>query len=725
MHFSEDQLNSYTNVERSTPTEILAFELRQLGCRVETNGSLVRVSLNDQTIYNLDSETSFTSLTAFRLFKNKSRTRWAFEDAGISVPEGRTFSKSKRAEAKSYVARLGRVVIKPADGNMGRGASVDVSVGDFDLAWTEAAQSTRRGVRIEAFIEGAQEARYCVVDGECVGVLLRLPPEIMGDGKSTIKKLIEARNAKKAANPARSNHIIRMDKHRLNLLERRGLGLSSVLKNGQKLILDPKGGLSTGGDAFEITKSARSDFKRIAESVAKIAHGADVIGVDMLARDHTDALSGDTYYVIEANTRPGTRGHQFPDFGEPNNIVRLIADHCVKKMGGLSLAPESALSNPKTTQSSSRLLLANDVSEKFTLVFGGDTSLGDSYIARMDRPEITQRMKTAPESFFENLMPLISDKDHFTLNFEGVLSSGASDPWNGKKKYLGQENPERTVSVLKTIGVDSVSLANNHTMDFGAEHLLQTMQHLNDASISTFGAGHNRKRSSLPLTLPTDIGNIHILSGFEYRRRYNEDFRYYSSGSRPGTQRFRQSSNNQLADKIKQFRKSDPNSFIIAFPHWGGTQNYTWANEKMFVLNTSFLKAGADLVLGHGSHMMQQCWVEDRDTTIFSLGNFAFNSPGRYKKLKAPPYSMVARLDLQSVEGRWATRLRLYPIVSDNIATNFFPRPVNEQEANDVFGILQRQGQRIFSQEFSLGQDHRGYFVERTGPVSRRCNALS
>jgi poly-gamma-glutamate capsule biosynthesis protein CapA/YwtB (metallophosphatase superfamily) len=516
-----------------------------------------------------------------------------------------------------------------------------------------------------------------------------------------------------------------MDKYRLNLLERRGLGFSSILKNGQKIVLDPKGGLSTDGDGFEITNTARSDFKRIAESVAKIAPGADVICVDMLARYHTDVLSGDTYAVIEANTRPSLRGHQFPDFGKPNNIGRVLAEYCVKEMGKGSPAPASALPPAKITQSSSRLSKENDVFEKFTLVFGGDTSLGDSYIAKMDQPEITQRMTRAPESFFEKLIPLVSDKDHFTLNFEGVLGSGAADPWSGKKKYLGQENPERTVSVLKTIGVDSVSLANNHTMDFGAEHLLQTMQHLNDASISTFGAGHNRKRSSLPLSLPTDIGNIHILSGFEYRRRYHEEFRYYSSASRPGTQRFQQSANNQLADKMKLLRMNDPNAFIIAFPHWGGTQNYDWANEKMFALNTSFLKAGADLVLGHGSHMMQQFWVEDRDTTIFSLGNFVFNSPGRYKKLKAPPYSMVARLDLQSVEGRWATRLRLYPIVSDNSATNFFPRPVNEEEAKEVFGILQRRGQHTFNQEFSLGQDHRGYFVERTGPVSRRCDVLT
>jgi len=607
---------------------------------------------------------------------------------------------------------------------MGRGVSVDVSVDDFDLAWAEAIQSTRRGVLVEAFIRDAQEARYCIIDGKCVGVLLRLPPEVVGNGESTIKELIEAKNARKAANPARSNQIITIDKYRLNLLKRRGLHFSSILKNGQKIVLDPKGGLSTGGDGSEITKTARSDFKKIAERVAKIAPGADVIGVDILARDHTNVLSGDTYIVIEANTRPGLSGHQFPDFGEPNNIMRVLARYCVKEIRKGNFALKSALFPAKTSQSSSGLLLANDVSERTTLDFGGDTSLRASYIARMPRPEINKRMISAPESFFEKLMPIVSDKDHFALNFEGVLGSGVADPWNGKKKYLGQENPERSVSVLKAIGVDSVSIANNHTMDFGAEHLLQTMKHFNQAGISTFGAGQNRIHSSLPLTLPTDIGNIHILGGFEYRRSYNEDFRYYSSGSRPGTQRFRQSSHKQLADKIKQLRKSDPNSFIIAFPHWAGTQNYTWANEKMFVLNTSCLKEGADLVLGHGSHMMQQCWVEDRDTTIFSLGNFVFNSPGRYKKLKAPPYSMVARLDLQSAEGRWATRLRLYPIVSDNIATNFFPRPVNEQEANDVYGILERQGQRIFSREFSLGQDHRGYFIERTGPVSRRCNTL-
>ena len=159
MYFSEDQRNSYTKVERSTPTDLMAFELRQLGCRVETNDKLVKVSLNGHTSFQFVAETSFTSRTASRVFKNKSWTRWALEDARIKVPEGQTFARSKRATAKYYVSRLGRVVIKPADGNMGRGVSVDVSLDDFDLAWTEAIQSSRGDVLIEAFIDDAQEAR--------------------------------------------------------------------------------------------------------------------------------------------------------------------------------------------------------------------------------------------------------------------------------------------------------------------------------------------------------------------------------------------------------------------------------------------------------------------------------------------------------------------------------------------------------------------------------------
>ena len=203
------------------------------------------------------------------------------------------------------------------------------------------------------------------------------------------------------------------------------------------------------------------------------------------------------------------------------------------------------------------------------------------------------------------------------------------------------------------------------------------------------------------------------MGGFEYRRNYLKKFKYYAAKNRPGVQRFRLSSDNQLADQIRNVRELDPSSFIIAYPHWGGARNYAWAGGTMFDVNTSFLKAGADLVLGHGSHMMQQCWVENGQATVFSLGNFVFNSPGRYQKLGVPPYSLVARLKLVKIDNRWSYRLRLYPIVSDNRRTLYQPRPVTEEEMVDVYNVLTAKGQRIFQQEYHLGQDGRGYFLEK------------
>ncbi|MFC6637574.1 hypothetical protein GV827_18060 [Sulfitobacter sp. JBTF-M27] len=495
-----------------------------------------------------------------------------------------------------------------------------------------------------------------------------------------------------------------------------------MLDADERLIIDTKAGLSTGGDAYEITDLVRSDLKRIAEKVATIAPGLDVTGVDILANDHFNARSELNYIIVEANTRPNLSGHIFPDYGRPNYVHRKVAEYCYKKMGHEIPKPQkkirlSEVSKMVTDTSSRDFHKMTEVS----LVFGGDTSLGYSYIQKNGDAKLKKRLIEAPLDFFDALMPLISENDHFVLNLETVLAQSAKDIWGGKKNFLGLDDPCQTVSALKTIGVDSVSVANNHTLDYGVAPFLETLNELQNSGINTFGGGRNRQESLSPLILPTNYGNIYIFGGFEFRRNYQENFKFYSELNRPGVQRFSLTSESRLSEEIRTVRKNDHDSFIVVFPHWGGAKNYAWANRNMLIANTSFMKAGADIVLGHGAHMLQQCWVEDGNTTVFSLGNFVFNSPGRYQKVGAPPYSAVARLNLKRIGEKWAAGLRLYPVVSDNKVTNYQPRPVSEIEMVDVFNALTENGQRIFQQSYSLGQDKRGFFLERRGPVSRKC----
>ncbi len=717
------KLNEFSRVDQgATSSDLVAHEFRMLGCQVEVNERLVFAKIGNRIVLTFDSETSYTSRAGTRLLKNKALARQFLKDAGLQVAQGRFFVKDQKSKARQYVEQICRGVVKPVDGNHGNGVSVDVSVEEFDTAWNLAAVLTRSGVLIEEYFTGGSEARYLVVGGKCVGVLVRLPPTVVGDGVKSIGDLVRTKNKRKRTIPCRQSHLIKMDKHRLNMLEKQGLSLSSVLADGEQLIIDTKAGLSTGGDAYEITDIARPELKQIAEKVAAIAPGLDVIGVDILANDHIDTNGALDYIIVEANTRPDLSGHRFPDYGTPKNVHREVAEHCYKTMGFEVPKPKELIDASLVRELTPDVDSASaQVSDEITIVFGGDTSLGDSYISKQKNAELKTRLQEAPLEFFHALAPLFSDKSHFTLNFESVLAHSATDPWGGKKKYLGLDDPLRTVSTLKSIGVNSVSLANNHSMDFGAQPFLETLDLLNNSGIKTFGAGRNSAESLTPLTLTTHLGNVYVFGGFEFRRSYQKNFSYYSGRNRPGVQRFRLNADNQVANEIRTFRDRDPNAFIIVFPHWGGAKNYCWANEKMLETNTSFIRAGADIVLGHGAHMMQQCWVEDSNTTVFSLGNFVFNSRGRYQKIGAPPFSFVARLKLKRVGEQWAAGLRLYPIVSDNLATNYQPRPVSEKEMIEVCNTLAEQGQRVFQRDFAPGQDQRGFFLERIGKISKNC----
>jgi UDP-N-acetylmuramoyl-tripeptide--D-alanyl-D-alanine ligase len=355
-----------------------------------------------------------------------------------------------------------------------------------------------------------------------------------------------------------------------------------------------------------------------------------------------------------------------------------------------------------------------------TLVFGGDTSLGDTYLGRTRGSETLERLALRPLSFFEKLEPLICDKDRFILNLETVLSDQPGAPVHEEKKYCGSDAPERTIGVLKAIGVDAVSLANNHAMDFGADRLCATVALLRNSGVDVLGAGECLAEAAEPWRTDSSWGNIYVLAGFEIRKKYQKVYRFYAEKGKPGVNGFELEQHNGLATAIGLIRKRDPESLIIVFLHWGGSANYVPPTAPMWDANEGFLEAGADFVLGHGAHNLQQCLASPVGTTVFSLGNFVFNSPGEYEKLSASPFSVVGRLELGGSRGARTAILKLYPILSNNRRTGYRPRPVTEREAREVFRILSADGRQDFGRAFDLDHDHRGWYVARTEALGYR-----
>jgi hypothetical protein len=369
----------------------------------------------------------------------------------------------------------------------------------------------------------------------------------------------------------------------------------------------------------------------------------------------------------------------------------------------------------KSASMSPQVMLASEL----TVVFGGDTSLGDAYLSKLKYSKYLQRLKQHPLSFFDALEPLISDKYLFIINLETVLSDGPKVPISERKRYCGWDTPERTINAIKAIGVDAVSLANNHTMDFGSDNLIAMLSLLKRANVHVLGAGENISEASKPWKIGTPLGNIYIIAAFELRKEYKDLYCFYAASKKPGVSYFKLRRHNRLSVAISSIRRTDPDGLIIAFPHWGGATNYGPPTERMLEANEGFLEAGADLVLGHGAHNLQTCCAFPVGTTVFSIGNFVFNSPGGYKFYNALPYSLIGRLRLGRSYSGWTGTLKLYPIVSDNRQTGYQPRPVKETEALEVFRFLSIGGKHCFDREFELQRDERGWYIARTTPLSR------
>ena len=126
-------------------------------------------------------------------------------------------------------------------------------------------------------------------------------------------------------------------------------------------------------------------------------------------------------------------------------------------------------------------------------------------------------------------------------------------------------------------------------------------------------------------------------------------------------------------------------------------------------LGRALIDAGADLVIGHGSHALQEIEHYRGRWIIYSLGNFVFNSPGRYKAEDFPPYSLMAMLELRREGEEWAYAIRLYPIFSDNRISDYHPRPVTKSEFRSIHELLQ---ERSPAPGLKTGKDESGHYLE-------------
>lgn len=256
---------------------------------------------------------------------NKSLTKHILHEYGIPVPEGKMVNSEQ--EAVEYCNEIGYpVVVKPNFGSKGRGVSINLRTPEEVIEAYRIAREFEETVLVEKYIKG-NYYRILVVGDKVPAVSQRLSAHIVGDGKSTIKDLIEKENA----NPLRGNGHekpltrINIDKVVESYLKKQNLSLDYVPAHAEVVYLRENDNLSTGGIAIDMTDIMHPDNKQLAIQAAKLI-GLDVAGIDMTAADITKPIAETGGTIIEVNAAPGIRMHHHPAKGQPRNAAKAIID---------------------------------------------------------------------------------------------------------------------------------------------------------------------------------------------------------------------------------------------------------------------------------------------------------------------------------------------------------------------------------------------------------------
>lgn len=346
----------------------------------------------------------------------------------------------------------------------------------------------------------------------------------------------------------------------------------------------------------------------------------------------------------------------------------------------------------------------------YKVLFAGDFSYGDTY----EQGKEINKMHGYDYSL-ASVTPFLTSADYSIVNLETPITSVDIAPYKGLKKWVHRGETSIYPQYMKKYRINAVSLANNHTMDCGIEGLLETLNILDRNSISRIGAGSNADEAAKPLTKEINVGKDHIklavFAAYEDRNKINkeESLSTFASATQPGVNLL---APEKIAKSIRAFKDKNPNGFVVVFPHWGS--NYIWKSKSQTELAKKFIDAGADIVIGHGGHLIQEIEQYKDKWVIYSLGNFVFNSPGRYKKENGWPYSAVSILRFSFENKKLNARVRIYPIITDNLVTNYQTRPVDEKDFNKTIELLMDKSvsSTALLSNMGKGKDELGFYLE-------------
>lgn len=317
------ELDEDVRLGPSTGSIADAATARGIPYRRMTSGSMIQFGWGSKQRRIQAAEMDVTSAISESIAQDKELTKKLLASAGVPVPLGREITSAEEAWAAAGEIGL-PVVIKPKNGNQGKGVTVNITTREQLLKAYAAASEFDSEILVERFLPG-NDFRLLVIGNKLVAAARRDPPTVVGDGEHTVRHLVEQVNLDPRRGSGHSTSLtkIRFDDIALACLAGQGLNADSVPGRGRRVALRHNANLSTGGTATDVTDDVHPEVAHRAIIAAKMV-GLDICGVDMVCDNILQPLEETGGGVVEVNAAPGLRMHLSPSYGKGRPVGEAI-----------------------------------------------------------------------------------------------------------------------------------------------------------------------------------------------------------------------------------------------------------------------------------------------------------------------------------------------------------------------------------------------------------------
>lgn len=389
--------------------------------------------------------TSRSNVLAVELACDKESTNQLLDSMGVPVPRGLVvYSLS---ELEGAIEQLGGfpVVMKPLNGNHGRGITLDIQSWQQAAVAYDRARDISKGVIVEHYYQG-RDHRILVVNHKVVAVAERVPAHVVGNGQDTIEALVHQENRDPRRGEGHDNILtqIKLDRTTDEMLARQGYTLETVLPAGEICYLRATANLSTGGIAIDRTHEIHPENVWVAERAARII-GLDIAGIDVVTSDISKPLREEDGVIVEVNAAPGLRMHFAPNHGVVRNVAAPILSMLFPP-GTPTRIPIVAVTgtNGKTTTTRLAAHILRQAHNTVGYTTTDGIYIGDYLIEKGDN--------TGPQSAQTILQDPTVDIAVLETARGGILRSGLAFP-------------ECDVAVILNVAADHLGLGDINTID--------------------------------------------------------------------------------------------------------------------------------------------------------------------------------------------------------------------------------------------------------------------